>query len=354
MKTKSSVESIEKKLSVSSILKAAAKSICEAQKKTGEIPWAIGEKTDPWDMVEAVMGLNICGYFEESKKAFNWLKKMQLPDGSFYASYLNFAPHDKTRDTNMSSYIAVGALHYYLITKDIDFIKSIWNCIKKGIDFAISMQADTGEIYWAKSPEGKIDKMCLLTGSSSIYMSIKSALFLARELDEKKPLWEKGLLKLENALRTRRHVFNITKSRYSMDWFYPVLSGALKISDCEKRLEKHWKKFIVEDMGVRCVSENPWITIAETCELVLALFSIGKKRKAEIIYNWIIDRRYEDDGSFWCGFTYPDMVVWPEQKLTWTNGVAIMAADALYEITPASKLFSKSFWEKNNYWSDLN
>ena len=354
MNIKSQVRSALKKSPVNSIIEAAALNILETQKITGEIPWAAGEKTDPWDMVESIMGLNITGYFEESRKAFNWLKKMQLPDGSFYASYINYAPGDKTRDTNMSSYIAVGALHYYMITKDRKFTKSLWPAIKKAINFTIELQAEEGEIYWAKSPEGKIDKMCLLTGSSSIYMSMKCALYLAREFNEKIPAWEDAVIKLENALRTRRHVFNVAKSRYSMDWFYPILCGALRIKDSEKRLEKYWKKFVVEEMGVRCVAENPWITMAETCELVLAIFSMGDKRKAEIVYNWILDRRYEDDGSFWCGFTFPDMVIWPEDRLTWTNAVAIMAADALYNISPASALFSRNFWEKHSYWKYLN
>lgn len=354
MNIKSQVRAAIKNSPVNSIIDAAASNILKTQKANGEIPWAAGEKTDPWDMVEAIMGLNITGYFEESRKAFNWLKKMQLPDGSFYASYENYAPKDKTRDTNMSSYIAVGAYHYYAITKDIEFTKSLWPTIERAIDFTVEMQSEEGGIYWAKSPEGEIDKMCLLTGSSSIYMSMKSALLIARELGKKKNSWEEAVLKLENTLQRKRHIFNVAKSRYSMDWFYPILSGALELKDCEKRLEKYWKKFVVEEMGVRCVAENPWITMAETCELVLALYSMGNKRQAEIIYNWILDRRYEDDGSFWCGFTFPDMVIWPEDRLTWTNAVAIMAADALYNITPASALFSREFWEKESYWKFLN
>lgn len=350
MNIKLQVKTAIEKSPVEAIITAAAENILSAQKPNGEIPWDKGEKTDPWDMVEAIMGLTITGYFEEAKKAFVWLKKMQLSDGSFYSTYENYAPVDKTKDTNMSSYIAVGALHYYLITKDKEFISYIWPTIEKALAFVMSLQTPNGEIYWAKSPEDKIDKMCLLTGSSSIFMSFKSALFLARELGKEYPQWEDSAIRLKNAIRTRKHVFNVAKSRYSMDWFYPILSGALSHSECEKRLEKYWKKFVVEGMGTRCVAENPWVTMAETCELVLALAAMGNITKAEIIYNWILDRRYDDDGSFWCGFTYPDMVVWPEQRLTWTNGVAIMAADALYDLTPASKLFSHAFWEKNSYW----
>ena len=68
-----------------------------------------------------------------------------------------------------------------------------------------------------------------------------------------------------------------------------------------------------------------------------------RMKLAEIVFGWIRDRTFED-GSYWCGFTFPDMVIWPEDKLTWTNAVVLMAADALYHMTPASRLFSHQVW----------
>ena len=330
---------------VGEILEYAVNNILITQKVTGEIPWAVGEKTDPWDMVESIMGLSISGHFEEARKGFLWFRKMQISDGSFYASYKDYKPEDKTKDTNMSSYVAVGLYHYYLITGDKAFVDKMWPCIKKSIEFVLSLQSEDGGIYWAKSPEGKVDRMYLLTGSSSIFMSLKAAICLSRIMNESNDLWVEAALKLRDILRYKRHMFNVSKSRFSMDWFYPVLCGALGMDDSRKRLEKYWKKFIVEGLGARCVSDNPWVTIAETCELVLALYSIGNIEQAKILYSWILDKRYEDDGSFWCGFTFPDMVVWPEERLAWTNSVAIMAADALYDISPASDFFSRKFWE---------
>ena len=40
----------------------------------------------------------------------------------------------------------------------------------------------------------------------------------------------------------------------------------------------------------------------------------------------------------------PDLVIWPEDKITWTNAAALIAADAIYNLTPASALFSHQFW----------
>jgi len=333
-----------RKPAVSVDIETIAFLIAELQKETGEIPWSQGGKSDPWDHVEAAMGLAICGYIAEARAAYEWLAQIQLPDGSWYAAYMNGEPLDRTRETNLSTYIAVGLLHYYLLTRDLRFLYQMWPTVEAAMDFAISLQAPSGEIYWARSPDLEIDPMALLTGSSSIYMSLKCALSIAGLLGRKKPDWKDAWNLLGDAIRDGYHLFNITKSRYSMDWFYPVLSGAVSGEAAQERIDQQWKKFVVEGMGVLCVSDRPWVTIAETCELVLALAAMGSRKIAGIVFNWLIDRKFED-GSYWCGFTYPDMVIWPEDKISWTNGVVIMAADALYQLTPAAGLFNHDFWE---------
>lgn len=318
--------------------------IASTQRENGDIPWSTGDKTDPWDLVEAAMGLSISGHFERAEAAFRWLQNKQLPDGSFHASYRNGQPDDRTFDTNMSSYIAVGVFHYYLITSNINFVTSMWPTIRAGIDFALSLQTKRGDVYWAKNPQGEVDPMALLTGSSSIYFSLKCALALAHALDIAMPRWQSSLTRLGNAIKDQPHLFNVAKSRFSMDWFYPVLSGALTGVLAQNRIDKHWKKFVVKGLGVKCVADEPWVTIAESCELVLALAAMGNEDTAKVVFSWIHDKCF-DDGSYWCGFTYPDMVVWPEEKISWTNGVVLMATDALYNLTPACRIFNHDFWK---------
>ena len=138
-----------------------------------------------------------------------------------------------------------------------------------------------------------------------------------------------------------------------MYWFYPILSGALTGKKAEHRIEKYWNKYVIDGQGVRCVSDQPWVTIAETSELVLALNGMGCIEKANIVFSWIQDRLY-DDKTYWCGYTYPDMVIWPEEKISWTNAVVLMAADALYALTPASGLFSHSSWDGSIYTELVN
>jgi hypothetical protein len=185
--------------------------------------------------------------------------------------------------------------------------------------------------------------MALLTGCSSIYMSLKCALAIARLLDRPKPSWQEALARLETAILSRPHLFNMTKSRYAMDWFYPVLAGAVTGDAAKQRIDAHWRKFVIQDRGVRCVSDQPWVTVAETSELCLALAAMDNPILAEIVFGWIADKT-DADGAYWCGFTCPDMTIWPEERNTWTNGVVLMAADAIHHITPASRLFSHRSW----------
>jgi hypothetical protein len=289
------------------------------------------------------MGLAIGGHLREAKRAYAWMAGMQLSDGSWYSSYRDGVPEDKTRDTNVSAYVAVGVYHHYLITRDEAFLKKLWPTVSAAIEFALRLQRPTGEIYWAISPEGKVDPMALLTGSSSIYLSLKCALAIAEELGLSRPRWRAALAALGDAIRNQPHLFNVTKARFSMDWFYPILCGAVSGPQAQRRIIRHWAKFVVKDRGVRCVSDRPWITIAETSELCIALAAMGNRESSEMLFGWIQESRFED-GSYWCGYTFPDGVIWPEEKISWTNAAVLLAADALYSLTPAGQLFSHRFW----------
>jgi hypothetical protein len=51
--------------------------ILNAQLPSGEIPWCDGQKTDPWDHVEAAMGLSVGGYLPQARRAFEWMVQNQ-------------------------------------------------------------------------------------------------------------------------------------------------------------------------------------------------------------------------------------------------------------------------------------
>lgn len=334
-------------------VRAMAEFIAGLQRPSGEIPWSQGGKTDPWDHVESAMGLATAGYLSEARKAYSWLASLQLPDGSLYASYINGGPKDKTKDTNMSTYLAVGVLHYYLLTGNREFLKEFWPAVSAGINFALKLQAPGGEIYWAINPEGEVDRMALLTGCSSIYLSLKCALVIAKLLGKGTKNWERSLFKLGEAISDKPNLFNMMKSRFSMDWYYPVLAGAIRGEPGRRRIARQWEKFVAPGWGVRCVSDRPWVTLAETSELVITLAALGEYEQGLIVFQWITEMKY-DDGSYWMGVTFPDAVVWPEERTSWTVGVMLIAHDCLRNLTAGHCIFSHYFWKRvRESWGNL-
>lgn len=322
-----------------------AEFIISLQKDAGEIPWSEGGKTDPWDHIESAMGLSIAGCYQEAGRAYQWLVSTQLADGSWWSESKDGVIINSTKETNFAAYIAVGVYHHYLITGDLNFLKAMWPTVMRGIQYAINMQAPEGEIYWARNKDGVIDKMALLTGCSSIYMSIKCALAIAAKLGIKRPSWQKAKERLGATIRNRPDLFNMIKSRFSMDWYYPILCGAISGEEAKKRIAHFWDKFVVPDWGVRCVSDRPWVTMAETSEFVLTLSAIGDDTRAKTIFSWLSDKRYPD-GSYWMGVTFPDSVIYPEEKTGWTAAAVLMAWDAINGVTPAANLFSHRYWQE--------
>ena len=70
-----------------------------------------------------------------------------------------------------------------------------------------------------------------------------------------------------------------------MDWFYPVLSGPLVAVTPRARDCARWHEFVDQELGCRCVADQPWVTIAETCELVLACLAAEDAERAATLFE---------------------------------------------------------------------
>lgn len=319
--------------------------IASVQLENGAIPWFEGSTMDPWDHVESAMGLSIGGEIEKARKAYHWLNQEQLDDGSWWAGYKHgeIAEGVTRKETNFVAYVATGVWHHFLITEDLDFLQDMWPCVEKAITFVLDLQSEYGEIYWAVDSIKGIDKDALLTGNSSIYKSLECAINIATTLEIEKQDWVKSRKRLLNAILKHPQRFDRTwesKSRFSMDWFYPVLAGVLTGQEAKKRINEKWHTFVEPGLGCRCVSDEPWVTIAESCELVMALLAAGEKQRASQLFSWLHEYR-DKDGAYWTGWVFRDNAIWPEEKPTWTAGAVLLAADALTKATPASNIFSE-------------
>ena len=316
-----------------------AKYILSCQDSEGGIRWEPNSKLDPWDHIESAMGLDVLGFEAESKNAYNWLRAYQESDGS-WLSLFHSSEKNNLKETNFSSYIAVGMWHHFKNFNDKNFLDEFWPVLDAAIEFTLSAQSEHGDFFWAKDNKNWLDDS-LKTGCSSIYMSLLCYKKIAHEIDKRDRVSDTQINNLRDCLKNKPFRFDRnweSKDRYSMDWYYPILSGAFSKSDSIELIRDKWNEFVVEGLGCKCVKEEPWVTAAESAELVLALTKIGLKNEAEKIlqdtFNLI-----DDDGLLWTGYVFKDKKYWPIEKPSWTMGAAILAGNAINKFSPSNDFF---------------
>ena len=126
-----------------------------------------------------------------------------------------------------------------------------------------------------------------------------------------------------------------------MDWYYPVLGGALRGAGAAERIARGWDAFVVPGLGVRCVSDQPWVTVAETCELAISLDACGQRERARELLATAGRLRHED-GSYWTGWQYVNENHFPAERSSWTSAAVVLAADALDGFSGGAAIFRAS------------
>ena len=160
-----------------------------------------------------------------------------------------------------------------------------------------------GTIAWSLDSIGRREGYALLTGSSSIFHSLRCAVALAERVDVAKPAWELAAGRLGHAVAHHPGAF-APKNEFAMDWYYPIFSGALHGEAGLKRVEDGWERHVMDGYGVRCVSTSDWVTAAETAECVLALDALGLTSRALELFSYT-RRHRRDDGAYWTGHRLP-------------------------------------------------
>jgi hypothetical protein len=315
---------------------ATGHSIAAVQQRDGAIGWPDGH-VDAWNHVECAMALSVCGLRGPARRGYEWLRTAQRPDGSWPKRAEGGAVIDDAVESNHAAYPAVGVWHEILVTRDDAFAARMWPVVRKGIEFAICLQQPRGEITWQRVADGSPGAYALLTGSSSMHQSLRCATALAEYMGEPQPDWELAAGQLGHAVACHPEAF-ADKSRFSMDWYYPVLGGPLRGSAACERLAEGWDTFVVPGLGIRCVSDEPWVTGAETCELALALDAIGDHTRALDLFEQIQHLR-GPDGSYWTGWQFANQTHFPNEQSSWTAAAIILAADALSGVTGGSGIF---------------
>src|SRR4051812_34848699 len=297
-------------------LRRTVAAICAEQSSDGALPWFRGGQLDPWDSVEAAMALDVGGEHERASAAYRWLASRQRPDGSWASEYRDGAETAPHAESNHAGYLAVGTWHSWLCTGDARLVDELWPAVRRGLDLVLRMQRADGTVSWALCPDGAPDDLALLTGNASLFQALRCGIALADLTGRPQPDWEVAVADLGTALRERPHAF-ADRSRYSMDWYYPVLAGAVTGRAARARLAADWDRFVVPGLGARCVADRPWVTGAETAELCLALTAAGL-HEAALEQFAVLQHLRADDGSYWTGLVYADDARWPGERTTST------------------------------------
>lgn len=322
----------------------------QAQGADGAIPWFEAGPWDPWNHGECVMALAVAGEWDAARSGLGCLAARQGADGAWLGEYGNMLPMaDRLhmarvrppafRDTNFAAYCAVVVWHSYVLTGDAAFVRPYWPMVRDATNFVLSLQHEAGDISWSAEAHLTSADDAVRAGCGSIHKSLECALRLAELMGEPQPRWAEGQTRLGQALRTLPERFDRTADRsgFAMDWYYPMLGGALTGQAALERLDAGWSRFVEPGVGCRCVADQPWATVAETCELVMALVALGRVEKAAEVLTWQ-DAHRDADGVYWMGWQFQEAIIWPEERPTWTQAAAILAHDAVYDLTPASQV----------------
>jgi GH15 family glucan-1,4-alpha-glucosidase len=328
-------------LSAEEVLETA-EHIASLQVDSGMIPWFVGGHCDPWNHVETAMALDVAGLHGVAERAYEWLMQIQHDDGSWWNYYLPDGSVEEAKlDSNVCAYVAAGVWHHYLCTWDRAFVDHLWPTVRDALDWVLSMRRDDGTILWARIAEGKPWDYALLTGSASIAHALRCGAKLGELVNEPQPEWAAAADRLAYLVAEFPLLFE-PKTRWAMDWYYPVLTGCLLGADAKARLAEKWPTFAMEGLGIRCVSDEPWITASETAECSMAFNAIGDVRTATDLLTWTRPHR-RADGAYFTGIVYgsasgPETFP-PRETSAYTAAAVILAADAISGASPASSLF---------------
>ena len=317
-----------------------AESIAALQLPSGMIPWFEGGHCDPWNHVETAMALDIAGMHNHAERAYEWLVDIQGDEGSWNNYYLaDGSVEDVKLDTNVCAYMATGVWHHWLCTWDRGFIDHLWPTVDRALEWVLSMRRPDGTILWAVEPDAKPWDYALLTGSSSIMHSLHCGALVADLINEPRPAWSDAAEVLRDVIATQSETAFEPKTRWAMDWYYPVLTAAMTGEQAKARMNDGWDTFAMEGRGIRCVSDEPWVTASETAECSMSFTAIGDIATATDLLRWTRDHRCED-GAYSTGIVYPSLERFPTgERSAYTGAAVILAADAISGASPGSKLF---------------
>ena len=256
-----------------------AQSIADTQESSGAIPWSDGGHTDPWDHVENAMALTAAGLLEPARAAFDWCSSTQRADGSWPIQLRNGVIEDANSDSNFCAYIATGVWHHVLITGDRRFAEDDVAGRQQGRRLrarhaATERRNRLGQKRLRARSRRAADRMrehlpqpAVRAGAGGLLR--RAAAGVGGRRRPARP-------------RDRPPSRPVRLPRTGGRWSGTTRCSAVRCAARRRtaRIDERWDDFVVPGLGIRCVDDRPWVTGAETCELVMALDAIGQTGRA--------------------------------------------------------------------------
>ena len=342
-------------LSIGVDIAACADRIEALQHRDGAIPWVEAGVWDPWNHGESAMALAIAGRQTAVERALDALAERQETDGGWTGELGAGVPMDESgehiappqtpvtaRDTNFTGYAAVTVLRCALALDEPRLIARYAPMVTAALDWVAARQCQEGDIVWRDPDPGQsLEEVdALRAGNASLYKSFEAGLRIADALGQRKPDWadaRRGIARVFAEKPERFDRKGADRTVYAMDWYYPILTGAICGEAARARMDAQWDRFVVADLGCRCVADEPWVTAAETAELAMACLTLGRVDKARTLIADLSPLAQGGDG-FWMGWQFELGVIWPKERPGWTSAAVVLAVDALYQISPGSEL----------------
>lgn len=226
---------------------ATADHLAALQLPNGMIPWFPGGHCDPWNHVESAMALDVAGRHDDAVAAYRWLADIQLPSGAWHNYYTSAgAVEDDKLDTNVCAYLATGLWHHTLAGGQLDDVRELWPTVERALGWVLAQRRDDGMVLWAVEADGtRRWDYCLLTGTSSIAHALHCGARLGAELGSPRPAWAAVADELQTVIADDPGRFE-PKDRWAMDWYYPVLTGAVTGAAGKERLADAWPTFVLD------------------------------------------------------------------------------------------------------------
>ena len=255
-------------LSAADVL-ATAHSIAEVQRPDGMIPWFPGGHCDPWNHVEAAMALTVCGLHARGRARLRVAGRQ--PAGRRQLVQLlpgrgGEGPPARHQRVRLRGGRRSGTTTWSPATHDL--LRRLWPVIERAIDFVLRWQRPDGSVRWSLDPAGPagglrpadrvvvdLPQPALRGGGGRATGQGPARLGAGRRSAGPRGGPPPGRLRPQGRVRHGLVLPDAVgrprgRAGRSSGWS----SG--------------WATFVMEGLGVRCVSTGDWVTAAETAECV--------------------------------------------------------------------------------------